>query len=142
MFAKEQTLALIKPDGVSSSRIGEILSFYENKGLKIVGLKMVRPSREKIQEFYKEHQNRPFYEALTNYMTSGPIVAVVLEGDGAVLKLREVMGATDPKKALQGTIRQKFGTSVEKNAVHGSDSPSSAQREIEFFFKGEPLFTN
>ncbi len=135
----ERTLALIKPEAVASNHIGEIISFYEAAGLKVVGLKMIFPTKEQVQQFYIEHQSRPFYNDLTSYMSSGPSIALVLQGDGAVSKNRQVMGPTDPKEALPNTIRAKFGTSRQQNAVHGSDSATSALREIKFFFNEQDL---
>lgn len=131
----ERTLSIIKPDAVSRKLIGEILRKLEAGGLKIVAAKLVRLSREQARAFYAVHKERPFFDALTEYMSSGPIFVSVLEGEGAILKNREVMGATDPAKALPGTIRREWGKDVEENAVHGSDGPQTAASEIAFFFK-------
>ena len=136
----EQTLALIKPNAVEGDHIGEILSLYEKGGLKIAALKMTRLSPKEAGSFYQAHKDKPFYLELTRFMSSGPIVAIVLEGDNAVLKNRELMGATDPKEAKEGTIRAKFGKSLGENAVHGSDSHIAAEEEIHFFFKPGEVF--
>jgi len=130
----ERTLVMIKPDGVERNLIGKVISIFEEKGLKVVALKKVRLSKEQAKAFYIVHKERPFYEDLTNYMSSGPIVAMVLEGENAIKRVREIMGATDPKEAAEGTIRKLYGLDKEKNTVHGSDSPESAAREIAFFF--------
>ncbi|OAQ21121.1 nucleoside-diphosphate kinase [Thermosulfurimonas dismutans] len=130
----ERTLSLIKPDGVSRNLIGEVIRFFEKAGLKVVALKMLRLTKEEAKQFYIVHKERPFYDSLTDYMSSGPIVAMVLEGENAIARCREIMGATDPAEAAEGTIRKTFGLDKEKNTVHGSDSPESAAREIAFFF--------
>ncbi len=130
----ERTLSLVKPDGVSRNLVGEVIRFFEKGGLKVVALKMCRLTKEDAKQFYIVHKDKPFYESLTDYMSSGPIVAMVLEGENAISRCREIMGATDPKEAKEGTIRKTFGIDKEKNTVHGSDSPESAQREIAFFF--------
>ena len=130
----ERTLSLIKPDAVSRNLIGEVIRRFEEKGLRVVALKRVRLTKAQAQAFYAVHRERPFFESLTTFMSSGPIVALVLEGEGAIRRVREIMGATDPQKADPGTIRADFGTSIEANAVHGSDSPESAAFEIPFFF--------
>lgn len=130
----ERTLVMIKPDGVERNLIGKVISIFEEHGLKVVALKKVRLSKEQAKAFYIVHKERPFYEDLTNYMSSGPIVAMVLEGENAIKRVREIMGATDPKEAAEGTIRKLFALDKEKNTVHGSDSPESAAREISFFF--------
>ncbi|MFN3406980.1 MAG: nucleoside-diphosphate kinase [Caldimicrobium sp.] len=130
----EKTLVMIKPDGVERNLIGKIISIFEEAGLKVVAIKKVRLSKEQAKAFYIVHKERPFYEDLTNYMSSGPIVAMVLEGETAIKRVREIMGATDPKEAKEGTIRKLYGIDKEKNTVHGSDSPESAQKEIPFFF--------
>ncbi len=129
----ERTLAIIKPDAVERKLIGKIISRYEEEGFKIVDLKKQRLSVDDARDFYIEHKGKPFYESLVKYMTSGSVVLMVLEKENAIQKNREVMGATDPKSAAPGTIRKEYGLSIEKNSVHGSDSPSSAAREIEFF---------
>ncbi|MBI3608447.1 MAG: nucleoside-diphosphate kinase [Nitrospirae bacterium] len=130
----ERTLALIKPDGVSRNLIGEIMKRCEAHGLKVIALKMVRLTNEAAQGFYIVHRERPFYRALAASMSSGPIVAAVLEGEGAIAAYRELMGATDPAKAAPGTIRAALGVGLEQNTVHGSDSPQSAAFEIPYFF--------
>ncbi len=134
MYAEEQTLSIIKPDAVANHHIGEIIARFEKNGLKIDGIKMVKLDQGRAEAFYAEHKGKPFFNDLVNFMTSGPIVVLVLEGDQAVAKNRELMGATDPNKAAPGTLRKDFATSMTKNAVHGSDSLASAQREITFFF--------
>ncbi len=133
-MAIERTLSMIKPDGVSRHIIGEVLSFFEKGGLKIVAMKMLRLTKEQAQEFYIVHKDKPFYDELTDYMSSGPIIALVLEGENAISRCREIMGATDPAEAAEGTIRKTFALSKGENTVHGSDSPESAAREIAFFF--------
>lgn len=130
----ERTLLLIKPNAVASAHIGSILARVEACGLRIIGLKMERLSRPQAETFYAEHKERPFFKGLVNFMTSGPLVAVALEGPNAVAKLRELLGATNPANALPGTIRADFGISVQENAGHGSDSTNSAKREIPLFF--------
>lgn len=135
----EQTLAIIKPDAVSNEYIGEIISRYEEMGFKIVGLKMVKLSKEQAGKFYAEHKERPFYGELVDFMSSGPIVVLVLGGKNAITENRKLMGATDPAKAEEGTLRADFGESMGKNAVHGSDSKDAAKREIDFFFQPNEL---
>jgi nucleoside-diphosphate kinase len=135
----ERTLSLIKPDGVSRNLIGDILKRCEAKGLRVVALKMVRLTIDAAKGFYVVHKDRPFYHSLAESMSSGPIVAAVLEGDGAIAKYRELMGATDPKKAAPGTIRADLAVSLEQNSVHGSDSPQSASFEIPYFFSALEL---
>jgi nucleoside-diphosphate kinase len=133
-MAIERTLSIIKPDAVAKNVIGEICSRFENNGLRVVAAKMLRLSEAVAGGFYAEHKERPFYPALVEFMTSGPVVVQVLEGENAIAKNRELMGATDPKKADPGTIRADFAQSIDANAVHGSDSPASAAREIAYFF--------
>ncbi|PMP98075.1 MAG: nucleoside-diphosphate kinase [Thermodesulfobacterium geofontis] len=135
----ERTLVMIKPDGVKRNLIGKIISIFEEKGLKVVALKKMKLSKEQAKAFYIVHKDRPFYESLTNYISSGSIVAMVLEGKDAIKKVREIMGATDPAEAKEGTIRRLFGLDKEKNTVHGSDSLESAQKEISFFFSESEL---
>jgi nucleoside-diphosphate kinase len=135
----ERTLSLIKPDGVSRNLIGEVLKRCEASGLKVIALKMVRLTKEAAEGFYVVHKDRPFYHSLAESMSSGPIVAAVLEGDGAITKYRELMGATDPKKAAKGTVRADLAVSLEQNTVHGSDSPQSAAFEISYFFNALDL---
>lgn len=133
-MAIERTFSIVKPDAVAKNVIGEIYSRFEKNGLTIVASKMLRLSREQAEGFYGEHKGRPFFPALVEFMTSGPVMVQVLEGEGAVLKNRELMGATNPKEADAGTIRADFAESIDANAVHGSDAPDSAAREIAFFF--------
>ena len=135
MSSLEQTLSIIKPDAVERNLESEIKSFFEKNNLKILKSKKVKISKEEASEFYKVHQTKPFYNDLCNYLSSGPIVVMILEGDNAVLKNREVMGATDPTKAAEGTIRKMYGVSIDKNSVHGSDSVENGKMEIDFFFK-------
>lgn len=140
-MAKEQTLSIIKPDGVKKNIIGECLARFEKGGLKIVATRMLRLSKPQAEEFYGVHKGRPFYESLVTYMISGPVVVSVLEGENAIQKNRQIMGATDPKKADPGTIRRDFAESIDANVVHGSDAPETAKNEIAFFFKPEELFS-
>lgn len=133
-MAIERTLSIIKPDAVGGNHIGEIYSRFEKAGLKIVGAKMLHLDDEKAGGFYAEHKERPFYNDLKSFMTSGPVLVSVLEGEDAVAKNREIMGATNPKEAAEGTIRKDFASSIDENAVHGSDSTTSAAREIDYFF--------
>lgn len=135
----EQTLSIIKPDAVAKNVTGQINARFEAAGLQIVAQKMVRLSDEVAGGFYAEHKERPFYADLVAFMTSGPVVVQVLEGEGAVLKNRELMGATNPAEADAGTIRADFANSIDANAVHGSDSPTSAAREIAYFFAASDL---
>jgi len=131
---KQQTLAIIKPDAVSRNLIGKIVERIEAEGIKIVAMKMIKMTKEQAKGFYYVHKEKPFYESLTDFMSSGPCVVMVLEGDDVINRYRKLMGATDPTKAEPGTIRKEFATDVEKNAVHGSDSPESAEFEIKYFF--------
>lgn len=131
----EQTLSIIKPDAVGKNHIGEIISKFEKAGLRIVAAKMMHLSKDQAQKFYAVHKERPFYNDLVSFMITGPVMVMVLEGDNAVLKNRDIMGATDPKKAAPGTIRASFASSIDENAVHGSDSAENAKTEISFFFK-------
>jgi len=131
----EQTLSIIKPDAVERNLENEIKSFFEKNGLKITKSKKVKITKEESSEFYKVHQTKPFYKDLCAYLASGPIVVMVLEGKNAVLKNRELMGATDPSKADEGTLRKMHGLSIDKNSVHGSDSIENGKIEINFFFK-------
>jgi nucleoside-diphosphate kinase len=135
----ERTLSLIKPDGVSRNLVGDVLKRCEAVGLRVVALKMVRLTLETAKGFYVVHKDRPFYESLAKSMAAGPIVAAVFEGEGAIAKYRELMGATDPKKAAKGTIRADLAVSLEQNTVHGSDSPQSAAFEIPYFFNAFEL---
>jgi nucleoside-diphosphate kinase len=138
-MALERTLSIIKPDAVAKNVIGEIYRRFEQGGLKIVGAKMARLSREDAEGFYAVHRERPFFKPLVEFMISGPVMIQVLEGEGAVAKNRELMGATDPKKAEPGTIRADFAQSIDANAVHGSDAPETAAVEIAYFFTSNEL---
>jgi len=131
----EQTLSIIKPDAVERNLEKEIKSFFESNNLKISKSKKVKISKQEASEFYKIHQTKSFYNDLCNYLSSGPIVVMVLEGENAVLKNRELMGATDPTKAIDGTLRKMYGLSIDKNSVHGSDSVENGKIEVDFFFK-------
>ena len=133
-MAKEQTLSIIKPDGVSRNIIGKLLSRFESNGLRVVAMKMIHLSKKEAEGFYAVHQRRPFFGSLTDYMSSGPIIAQVLEGENAIAKNREVMGATNPEEAAEGTIRKDYALNIEQNTVHGSDAPESAASEIAYFF--------
>tara|TARA_B110000438_G_scaffold303071_1_gene362987 strand:+ start:6354 stop:6776 length:423 start_codon:yes stop_codon:yes gene_type:complete len=135
----ERTLSIIKPDAVAKNVIGEIISRFEKAGLKIVAAKMLQLDEESAGGFYAEHQSRPFYGDLIEFMTSGPVVVQVLEGEGAVLLNRELMGATNPADAEPGTIRADFAHSIDANAVHGSDSATSAEREVSYFFPADEI---
>ena len=135
----EKTLSIVKPDAVGRSLIGEILKRFEAAGLKIVAGKLLRLTPERAQAFYAVHKERPFFASLCSYMSSGPIFVAVLEGENAILKNREIMGATDPAKAAAGTVRKDFGKDVEQNAVHGSDGPDTSAMEIVFFFKPDEV---
>lgn len=133
-MAVERTLSIIKPDAVAKNVIGEILTRFEKAGLRVVAAKMVQLSQADAEGFYAEHKERPFFKDLVGFMTSGPVVVQVLEGEGAVLKNRDLMGATNPKEAAAGTIRADFAESIDANAVHGSYSTTSAAREVAYFF--------
>jgi nucleoside-diphosphate kinase len=133
-MAIERTLSIIKPDAVAKNVIGQILSRFESGGLKIVAARMMHLSRAEAEAFYGVHRERPFFKDLVGFMVSGPIMVQVLEGENAIAKNRELMGATDPKKAAPGTIRADFADSIDANAVHGSDAPETARNEIAFFF--------
>lgn len=135
----ETTLTILKPDSVGAGSAGKILALLEEKGFKIRGIKQMRLSQAQAREFYAIHQERPFYADLVEFMTSGPVIPVALERDDAVTYLREVMGATDSEKAEEGTVRNLYGTNIERNAIHGSDSPENAQRELAFFFSESEL---
>jgi len=137
--AIERTLSIIKPEAVARGLIGDILQKFEKSGLKIVAARLVRLSKERAEGFYAVHKERPFFAGLTQYMSSGPVLVSVLEGEGAISKNREIMGATDPAKAAEGTIRRQWGTDLERNAVHGSDAPETAAQEISFFFKPDEI---
>lgn len=136
----EQTLSIIKPDAVKKNVVGQIINRFESNGLRIAAMKKVLLSREDAKRFYAVHRERPFFNDLVDFMVSGPVVVMVLEGEDAVAKNRELMGATDPKKAAPGTIRADFADSIDANAVHGSDSLENARIEIAFFFAGREIF--
>jgi len=140
-MAIERTLSIIKPDAVAKNVIGKIYSRFETNGLKIIASKMAWLSAQEAGEFYAVHKERPFYKDLVAFMTSGPVMIQVLEGEEAIAKNRELMGATDPKKAAAGTIRADFATSIDANAVHGSDAPETARVEIGFFFPGMSVYS-
>ena len=131
----EQTLSIVKPDAVERNLENKIKSFFKEKNLKIIKSKKVHITKDEAAEFYKVHQTKPFYEDLCNYLSSGPIVVMILEGEEAIAKNREIMGATDPLKAEEGTLRKMYGISIDKNSVHGSDSFENAKKEIRFFFQ-------
>ena len=133
-MALEQTLSIIKPNAVNKNVIGEIITRFEQKGLRIAAAKFTSLTPEKAEGFYIEHKERPFFQSLVHFMTSGPVLLIALEGENAILLNREIMGPTDPEKASAGTLRKDFGDNVEANAVHGSDSVNSAEREIAYFF--------
>jgi nucleoside-diphosphate kinase len=130
----ERTLSIIKPDGVKKHLIGEVVKRFEGAGIRIAAMKMMHLTKQEAKGFYAVHKERPFYDSLTDFMSSGPIVVMVLEGENVIRRNRDLMGATNPKEAAPGTIRHAFAGDVEKNIVHGSDSPESAQSEIGFFF--------
>ena len=138
-MAVERTLSIIKPDAVAADRIGAICSRFEEAGLRIVAARMLRATEAQARAFYAVHRERPFYEDLVAFMTSGPIVAQVLEGEGAIARNREIMGATDPADAAPGTIRADFARSIDENSVHGSDGPETAKEEIAFFFTPDEI---
>lgn len=135
----ERTFSMVKPDGVAKNLIGEIIRRYEASGLKVVALKLTRLSQEKAEELYSIHRGKPFYEELVEFIQSGPVVPMVLEGQEAISKVREVMGATDPKQAAPGTIRGDFAEEIGQNVVHGADSSESAEREIPIFFAPDEI---
>lgn len=134
MMAAERTLSIIKPDGVEKNLIGEVYSRFEQGGLRIVAARMLQLTKEQAEGFYAVHKERPFFADLVSYMTSGPVVVQVLEGDNAIARNREIMGATNPADAAAGTIRADFASSIEENVVHGSDGPDTAATEIAYFF--------
>lgn len=136
----EQTLSIIKPDAVGQNMIGNIIEYFERDGLSVIGAKMLHLTDEKAKSFYEVHKERPFYQELVDFMISGPVLVMVLEGADAVSRNRQIMGETDPTKAAAGTVRADFATSIERNAVHGSDSLENAKKEIAFFFKEDEIF--
>jgi len=136
----ERTLSIVKPDGVQKHLIGEVVKRFEDAGLKVVALKMIWMDKKEAEGFYAVHRGKAFFESLTIFMSSGPAVVMVLEGQGAISKTRELMGATDPKKAKEGTLRCQFATNIERNVVHGSDAPETAAFEIKYFFNSLEMF--
>ncbi|MFL6622439.1 MAG: nucleoside-diphosphate kinase [Sulfurifustis sp.] len=138
-MAVERTLSIVKPDAVAKNAIGAIYSRFEKAGLRIVAAKMLHLNKQQAEGFYAVHKSRPFFNDLVKFMTSGPVMVQVLEGENAIARNRELMGATDPKKAAPGTIRADFASDVERNAVHGSDGPETAKTEIEFFFRSNDI---
>ena len=138
-MAIERTYAMVKPDGVKRGLVGEVVSRLEQKGFRIVGMKLMQIPRETAEKHYGEHQGKPFFEGLVSFITSGPVVAMVVEGENAILEWRKMMGATNPKDAALGTIRGDFATTIDENVAHGSDAPETAEREIGIFFKPEEL---
>lgn len=140
-MAAEQTLSIIKPDAVKKNAIGKIIARFEAAGLRVVAARMMHLSRAEAEGFYAVHRQRPFFRDLVEFMTSGPVLVQVLEGDNAIAKNRELMGATDPKKAAKGTIRADFADSIDANAVHGSDAPETARMEVAYFFPASEVFS-
>lgn len=138
-MAVEKTFSIIKPNATEDNNIGNIIARFEKEGLRLSAAKFTKLSKEKAEGFYIEHKDRPFFSSLVNFMTSGPIMLMVLEGENAVTKNREIMGATNPEEAAEGTLRKLYARSIEANAVHGSDSPQSAEREISYFFEKEEI---
>ncbi len=136
----ERTLSIVKPDGVQKHLIGEVIRRFENQGLKVVGLKMIFMDKKEAEGFYAIHRGKPFFESLTTFMSSGPSVVMVLEGEGAISKTRQLMGATDPQHANEGTLRRQFAANIEKNVVHGSDAIETAAFEIKYFFNALEMF--
>lgn len=132
--AKERTLSIVKPDGVGKGVIGEVIRRFEKEGIRVIAMRMLHLSKKQAEGFYVVHRERPFFASLTDFMSSGPIVVMVLEGDGVIARNRKIMGATDPAKADKGTIRADFAGSIEQNIVHGSDAPETAATEIKYFF--------
>jgi nucleoside-diphosphate kinase len=138
-MALERTLSIVKPDGVSRNLIGEVYCRFEQAGLSVIAARMLHLSQREAEGFYAVHRERPFFKDLVRYMTSGPVVVQVLEGENAIARNREIMGATDPKKAAKGTIRAEFALSIEQNVAHGSDAPETAAQEIAYFFRTTEL---
>ncbi len=138
-MAKEVTFSIIKPNGIKKNLVGKIIQKFEDNGLKVAAAKLMVIPQSKCEEFYAEHKERPFFGELVSFMTSGPVMVMALAGENAVAKNREIMGATDPKKAAPGTIRALWGDSVGENTVHGSDSPQSAERELRIFFESKEI---
>jgi nucleoside-diphosphate kinase len=138
-MTKERTLSIVKPDAVSKNHIGDIIQRFEKNGLQVIAAKMVHLSKHQAEQFYAVHKERPFYSDLVKFMITGPVMVMILEGPNAIAKNRDIMGATDPKKAAPGTIRADLAKSIEENAVHGSDAAQTAATEIAFFFKPEEI---
>jgi nucleoside-diphosphate kinase len=136
----ERTLSIVKPDGVQKHLIGEVIKRFEGRGLRVIALKMIFMSKKAAEGFYAVHRGKPFFESLTTFMSSGPSVVMVLEGEGAISKTRDLMGATNPEQAKEGTLRRQFAANIEKNIVHGSDAPETAAFEIQYFFNGLEMF--
>lgn len=136
----ERTLSILKPDALRNRHIGDIISRFEEAGLRVAAIKMIKLTPEQAAQFYQVHRERPFFPELVKMMSSGPIIAIVLEGDQAISKNRQLMGATNPKEAVKGTIRADFSVSVSQNTVHGSDSPEAARQEIDFFFAPDEIY--
>ena len=136
----ERTLSIVKPDGIQKHLIGEVIKRFEDHGLKVIGLRMISMNKKKAEGFYAVHRGKPFFESLTTFMSSGPSVVMVLEGEGAISKTRELMGATNPQQAKEGTLRRQFAADIEKNVVHGSDAPQTAAFEIKYFFNSLEMF--
>ena len=136
----EKTFSIIKPDAVSNNLVGKILQRFEENNLQIIAVKMIHLTKEKAEGFYSVHKEKPFFANLVEFMTSGPVIVQVLEGENAILKNREIMGATNPNEAAQGTIRKDFAKSIDENAVHGSDAPETAAAEIAYFFNDNEIF--
>jgi nucleoside-diphosphate kinase len=136
----ERTLSIVKPDGVQKHLAGEVIKRFEDAGLKVVALKMIWMDKKEAEGFYAVHRGKAFFESLTTFMSSGPAVVMILEGNGAISKTRELMGATDPKQAKEGTLRRQFATNIERNVVHGSDAPETAAFEIRYFFNSLEMF--
>jgi nucleoside-diphosphate kinase len=139
VMATERTFAMVKPDGVKRGLVGDIVSRFEAKGFKLVGMKLMQVSRETAEKHYGEHEGKPFYEGLVGFITSGPSVAMVVEGENAIAEWRKMMGATNPSDAAPGTVRGDYATSIDENVVHGSDAPDTARREIGIFFAIDEL---
>ena len=138
---KERTLSIIKPDGVEKNLIGACLARFEQGGLKVIAAKMIHMDQAKAEGFYAVHRERPFFKSLVQFMTRGPVLVSVLEGENAIAKHRDIMGATDPAKAAPGTIRKDFATNIEENTVHGSDGPDTAKFEVSYFFDAKEIFS-
>jgi nucleoside-diphosphate kinase len=138
-MSMERTFSIIKPDAVAAGHAGAILSLIEQAGFRILGLRMTRLSEAQARAFYVVHKERPFYAGLVKFMTEGPVIVMALERDGAIVRLREVMGATNPAHAAEGTVRKRFATDIERNAIHGSDGPETAETELRFFFRTAEL---